>query len=134
MATSGGERLKILSNKSGLETKPQNNWSPTLFSPTFQYFYTDISAISVTFRNSAILPPDLWSGKERKFIFKSVSKYPRDIFFRDKKRAPDLIMTLILIILKYEIWRVSSLCGRLSDVRKVPGGEKQAKKRNSQQK
>ena len=47
-----GERLKILSNKSGLETKPQNNWSPTLFPPTFQYFYTDISAISVTFCNS----------------------------------------------------------------------------------
>ena len=103
MATSGGKRLKILSNKSGLETKPQNNGSPTLFPPTFQYFYTDISAISVTFRNSAILPPDLWSGKERKFIFKSVSKYPRDIFCLDKKRAPDLIMTLILIILKYEI-------------------------------
>ena len=26
--------------------------SPTLFTQTFQYFYTDISAISVTFRNS----------------------------------------------------------------------------------
>ena len=28
-------------------------WSSALFTPTFQYFYTDISAISVTFRNSA---------------------------------------------------------------------------------
>ena len=28
-------------------------WSSTLFTPTFQYFYTDISAISVTFCNSA---------------------------------------------------------------------------------
>ena len=28
-------------------------WSPRLFTPTFQYFYTYISAISVTFRNSA---------------------------------------------------------------------------------
>ena len=27
----------------------------TVFTPTFQYFYTDISAISVTFRNSAYL-------------------------------------------------------------------------------
>ena len=27
-------------------------WSSALFTPTFQYFYTDISAISVTFRNS----------------------------------------------------------------------------------
>ena len=27
-------------------------WSQTLFTPTFKYFYTDISAISVTFRNS----------------------------------------------------------------------------------
>ena len=26
---------------------------PHFFTPTFQYFYTDISAISVTFRNSA---------------------------------------------------------------------------------
>ena len=100
-------------NMAGLKIKPHQNWKnlpqnksawpPTLFTPTLKYFYTDISAISVTFRNSAILPPDLWSGKERKFIFKSVSKYPRDIFCLDKKRAPDLIMTLILIILKYEI-------------------------------
>ena len=27
-------------------------WSPSLVTPTFKYFYTDISAISVTFRNS----------------------------------------------------------------------------------
>ena len=27
-------------------------WSPTLFTPTFQYFYTDFSAISKTFCNS----------------------------------------------------------------------------------
>ena len=29
--------------------------STTLFTPTFQYFYTDISAISVTFRNSDVV-------------------------------------------------------------------------------
>ena len=29
-------------------------WSPTLFTLTFQYFYTDISAISVAFRNSDV--------------------------------------------------------------------------------
>ena len=28
-------------------------WSPTLFTPTFQYDYTDIFAISVTFCSSA---------------------------------------------------------------------------------
>ena len=30
-------------------------WSPTLFTPAFQYFYTDISAISVTFCNSVMV-------------------------------------------------------------------------------
>ena len=30
----------------------KSEWSPALFTLTFQYFYTDISAISVTFRNS----------------------------------------------------------------------------------
>ena len=62
-----GKRLKILSNKAGLKTKPHQScriyptitsfqktaWSPTLFIQTLHYVYTDISAISVTFRNSA---------------------------------------------------------------------------------
>ena len=56
MATVWGERLNILSNKVGLTTKPHKNlhsaWSRTVFTPSFQYFYTDISVISVTFRNS----------------------------------------------------------------------------------
>ena len=50
----------------GFKTKPHQNWwiyplttsfyktawSPTIVTPTFQYFYTDISAISVIFCNS----------------------------------------------------------------------------------
>ena len=32
-------------------------WPPTLFTPNFQYFYTDISAISVTFCNSVCNGP-----------------------------------------------------------------------------
>ena len=50
----------------GFKTKPHQNWwiyplttsfyktawSPTIVTPTLQYFYTDISAISVTFCNS----------------------------------------------------------------------------------
>ena len=58
-----GKRLKIVSNKSGLKKKPQRIypktsssyktvWSPTFFTPTFQYVYTDIFVKSVTFRNS----------------------------------------------------------------------------------
>ena len=67
MATPGERELKIRSNKSCLKTKPhkvdevypktnslyKTAWSPTLFTPILQYLYTDISAISVTFRNSA---------------------------------------------------------------------------------
>ena len=30
----------------------KTTWSSRIFTPTLQYFYTDISAISVTFRNS----------------------------------------------------------------------------------
>ena len=66
MAASGGKGLVIQSNKACLKIKPHNFfwiypkitsfyktvWSPSLFTPTFQYFYTDISAISVTFCNS----------------------------------------------------------------------------------
>ena len=46
-------------------------WSPTLFTPTFQYFYTDISAISVTFCNSAavaLVSPHCLSKSVNRFL------------------------------------------------------------------
>ena len=44
-------------------------YSYTLFTPTFQYFYTDISAISVTFRNSGGYFGGNWGFGHRSFLY-----------------------------------------------------------------
>ena len=83
--------------------------SPTLFTPTFQYFYTDISAMSVTFRSSVLVLVILWWWDGFQPTFRS--GIGRQI---GESRLPPLIKTslnrsAVLSILAQYSWRQSAM-------------------------
>ena len=94
-------------------------WSFTLFTPTFQYFYTDISAISLTFCNSGWPRPSsrhmrnletyLFCHNSCCFVAKSALSISKSIFsryFEWRKIEPEIVAEKkgpISGLLKYQV-------------------------------